>query len=351
MNRNSGKWAGVTGRHVFELEARPRELRARPSIVIERQCRARSASRPAWDRLVNAANGGEVLAVFRRTLILKFKPGSAAGKTEPPVLALVLSEIGDGPLNIVLDEQVNTLNGIRSSQSACFRRGELRIGKTCIVLDRASIWEPRPDWSKFRSKPEEVTRALESALSLAQGQASSISILEAIGASVSLDATRPTLHEFLCRARRGMDALEVGLKGEPGALHAGVSQLAGLGPGLTPAGDDFLCGLMLCLWLRHPDPLAVCRSILQVAVPRTTLLSGAMLQRAAAGECNADWHHLFHSVTSGDRKRSGVAAGRILAHGNTSGSDSLAGFLWMNRLQQTLHLAQPGLVHSDQGLT
>ena len=174
------------------------------------------------------------------------------------------------------------------------------------------------------------------ALSLAQCEASSTSILEAIGPSVCLDATRPTLHEFLCRARRGMDALEVGLKGEPGALHAGVSQLAGLGPGLTPAGDDFLSGLMMCLWLRHPDPLFVCRSISQVAVPRTTLLSGAMLQRAAAGECNADWHHLFHSVTNGDRIRSGVAAARILAHGNTSGSDSVAGFLWMSRLQQTL---------------
>ena len=304
--------------------------------MIEKQCRARSASRPAWDSLVNAANGGEVLAVFRRTLILKFKPCPATDKDGNAVLALVLPEIGDGPLNIVLDEQADTLNGFRSSQSACFRRGELHVGKTCILLDRASIWEPRPDWSKFRSKPEGVTRALESALSRVQCEASSTSILEVIGPSVCLDATRPTLHEFLWTARRGMDALEVGLKGEPGALHAGVSQLAGLGPGLTPAGDDFLCGLMLCLWLRHPDPLVVCRSILQVAVPRTTLLSGAMLQRAAAGECNADWHHLLHSVTSGDRKRSGVAAGRILAHGNTSGSDSVAGFFWMNRLQQTL---------------
>ena len=304
--------------------------------MIERQCRARSASRPAWDGLVNAENGGEVLAVFRRTLVVKLKPGTATDETGASVLALVLPEIGDGPLNIVLDEQVDALNRFRSSQSACFRRGELHIGKTRILLDRASIWEPRPDWSKLRSKPEEVARALESAISLVQCEASSESILMAIGPSVCLDATRPTFREFLCAARRGMDALEVGLKGEPRALHAGVSQLAGLGPGLTPAGDDFLSGVMLCLWLGHPDPFAVCRSILQVAGPRTTLLSGAMLQRAAAGECNADWHHFFHSVTTGDRKRSGVTVGRILAHGNTSGSDSVAGFLWMSRLQQML---------------
>ncbi len=304
--------------------------------MIERQCRARSASRPAWDRLANAANGGEVLAVFRRTLILNFKPCSAMDEIGASVMALVLPEIGNGPLNIVLDEQVDALNGFRSNQSACFRHGELRVGKTCILLDRASIWEPRPDWSKLRSKPEEVTRALETALSRVQCEASSTSILEVICPSVCLVATRPTIREFLCTARRGMDALEVGLKGEPGALYSGVSQLAGLGPGLTPAGDDFLAGVMLYLWLRHADPLVVCRSILQVAGPRTTLLSGAMLQRAAAGECNADWHHFFHSVTTGDRKRSGVAVGRILAHGNTSGSDSVAGFLWMSRLRQIL---------------
>ena len=351
MNRNSGKWARATGRHVFEPEARTLELHAGPSIVIERQCRARSASRPAWESLVDAANGGEVLAVFRRSLVLEFKPGSATDKTAATVLALVLPEIGDGPLNIVLDEQVDTLNGFRSGQSACFRRGELHVGKTCILLDRASIWEPRPDWSKLRSKPGEVTGALELALSPARSKTSSTSILELIDPSVYPGAIRPTVREFLDAARRGMEALEVGLKGEPGALHAGVAQLAGLGPGLTPAGDDFLSGVMLCLWLRHPDPLAVCRSISQVAVPRTTLLSGAMLQRAAAGECDADWHHLFHSVANGDRKRSGVAAGRILARGNTSGSDSVAGFLWMNRLRQTLHSTQRGRLHSDQGLT
>lgn len=257
-------------------------------------------------------------------------------ETGTSVLALVLREIGDGPLNIVLDDQVNKLIGFRSGQTACFQRGELHIGKACILLDRASIWEPHPDWNGLRSKSGEVTRALESALSLVQFETSSTSILEVVDPSVCPKATRPTLREFLRTARRAMDALEVGLKGEPGALRAGVSRLAGLGPGLTPAGDDFLSGVMLCLWLRHPDPLAACRSILQVAVPRTTLLSGAMLQRAAAGECNADWHHLFHSVATGDRDRSGVAAGRILAHGNTSGSDTVAGFLWMSRLQRRL---------------
>ena len=252
------------------------------------------------------------------------------------VLALVLPEIGDGPLNIVLDDHVNELIGFRSSQTACVRRGELHIGKTCILLERASIWEPRPDWIGLRSKSEEVTRALELGLSPAQREASSTSILEMICSSVGPEATQPTFREFFSAARRGMEALEEGLKGESVALHAGVSQLAGLGPGLTPAGDDFLSGVMLCLWLRHPDPRVVCRSILQVAVPRTTLLSGAMLQRAGAGECPADWHCLFYSIATGDRERVGVALRRILAHGNTSGGDALAGFLWMSRLPYVL---------------
>lgn len=333
MNRNSGKWARVTGRHASGPEIYRRSLHTRYFLVIENHCTSRSVSRPAWDRLANAAIDGEVLAVFRRSVVLKFKSRSAMDETGASVLAVVLPEIGDGPLNIVLDEQVNELTGFRSNRTVCVRRGELHIGKTCILLERASIWEPRPDWIGLRTKSEEATGALELGLSPEQREASSTSILEMIYPSVGSEAIQPTFREFFGAARRGMEALENGFKGEPGALHAGVSLLAGLGPGLTPAGDDFLSGVMLCLWLRDPDPSVLCRSIVQTAIPRTTLLSGAMLQRAGAGECAADWHCLFHSIATGDREGAGVALRRILAHGSTSGGDALAGFLWMSRLQ------------------
>lgn len=297
---------------------------------------ARSVSRPAWDRLGAARFDGEVLAVFRRACLLRARSYSAADESAASVLALVLPAIGDGPLNIVLDEQSNALAGVQPGQAALFLDDRLRIGGLCVLFERASVWEPRPDWKELRSRCEAVTGELELILRLAQRDAPSTSIMAMLGPSVCAEAPRPSVREFGSAVRRGLKALEAGWKGETGALNDGVSQMAGLGPGLTPAGDDFLAGAMLWLWLRHPEPLVACQSILQAAAPRTTLFSAALLERAAAGECNADWHRLLYAIASRDRQRTGAAVRPVLANGNTSGGDTLAGFLWMSRLQHAM---------------
>jgi len=108
--------------------------------------------------------------------------------------------------------------------------------------------------------------------------------------------------------------------------------LAGLGGGLTPAGDDFLAGTMLRAWLTQPTPRALCRALVTVAVPRTTTLSASFLRAAARGECSAPWHALLAAM--GDEPNSVVeakitaAVQKILSHGATSGADSLTGFLF-----------------------
>ena len=64
---------------------------------------------------------------------------------------------------------------------------------------------------------------------------------------------------------------------------ASVGDLLGLGPGLTPAGDDVLAGLLVALH-SHDDlrrPLA--DEIGRLARSRTTALSAALLRHAAAG--------------------------------------------------------------------
>jgi hypothetical protein len=100
---------------------------------------------------------------------------------------------------------------------------------------------------------------------------------------------------------------------------------------LTPAGDDFLAGVMLWAWLAHPSPHRVCQILLEEAVPRTTVLSAALLSAAAVGECSAPWHRLLQALPAGDEHGITKAAHHVLSFGNTSGADSLAGFLWIAR--------------------
>lgn len=157
-------------------------------------------------------------------------------------------------------------------------------------LGRARAWEARPDWS-----------TLDGAALAAQHQ----------------DARR------LAEAR---------LVAEAPAVLAAVSgplplELLGLGPGLTPAGDDVLIGRLHAL---HAGLLPATEpqvgALLAAARTRTTRLSQAFLEAAAAGECSAAWQDLWPTpgAAAGSR-RSAIRV--ILGTGQTSGAAALWGFL------------------------
>jgi hypothetical protein len=72
----------------------------------------------------------------------------------------------------------------------------------------------------------------------------------------------------------------------PSAAHQPVpdpDRLAGRGPGLTPAGDDILCGYVAGIFLFH-DRREQAAAIAERAAVRTTRLSATLLRHAAVGE-------------------------------------------------------------------
>ena len=123
--------------------------------------------------------------------------------------------------------------------------------------------------------------------------------------------------------------MQEGWRGDLERLQEGAAGLAGLGGGLTPAGDDFLAGALLGIWLAHPAPEPLCRAMVKVAAPRTTTLSAAFLRAAARGECSAAWHELLAALREGRQGEISRALHEILSYGATSGADTLAGFLYL----------------------
>jgi hypothetical protein len=112
-------------------------------------------------------------------------------------------------------------------------------------------------------------------------------------------------------------------------LQDGGKLLAGLGGGLTPAGDDFLTGVMLWAWLTHLEPQGFCRRLFEASAARTTMLSAAFLRSAAEGECSAAWHDLLAALDGGPEQQLAEAVASVLSFGHTSGADALAGFVGM----------------------
>jgi hypothetical protein len=111
-------------------------------------------------------------------------------------------------------------------------------------------------------------------------------------------------------------------------IRINAGKLAGLGSGLTPAGDDFLMGVMHALWALLPSQTAnhVANEISGASAPRTTSLSAAWLRAAARGEAGERWHDLFDAISNGEGDKVLSAASRILPTGHSSGADALGGF-------------------------
>ena len=104
--------------------------------------------------------------------------------------------------------------------------------------------------------------------------------------------------------------------------------LIGLGPGLTPAGDDFAGGAMIALrafgHARHADRIAAWA--LPLAKRRTNRISRAHLECAAAGQGHEALHRLLAALGRGDA----VLASAVQALdrvGHSSGRDAAAGAL------------------------
>jgi hypothetical protein len=144
-----------------------------------------------------------------------------------------------------------------------------------------------------------------------------------------------TPRAFATRADQARQALLAGVQRDNhGQLRWAAHLVAGLGPGLTPAGDDFLLGWMAGIYLCSTAPdgrtsaHACCTHVAAVAGSKTTRLSAVWLHYAGEGAFGAPWHALAASLYTEEASQIGRALRRITATGATSGHDALAGLRW-----------------------
>lgn len=126
-------------------------------------------------------------------------------------------------------------------------------------------------------------------------------------------------------ARRLTDRLRAGED-----VRSGVAALVGAGPGLTPSGDDVLCGMLLALRLRGPGSAALGPVLWRAVQPRltsTTSLSAALLTEAAEGYAVPPVVRLGEALVGGDAAQVAAAVPAVLAIGHTSGADLLGGLV------------------------
>jgi len=219
------------------------------------------------------------------------------------ILSIVTPQIGKGPFNLVLEKDILFSGYLRRESQILIFQTQLQLGDLTIQTVNANLWTPTPDWATLHAKRAEICNQILSLPVTFLQPSLPVQLLSTFSTAMIV----PDLVTTLATAK----------------------QLAGLGQGLTPAGDDFILGAILAAWILHSRKVAkhLAEEITNVAAPLTTSLSAAWLRSAGRGEAGIRWHEFFESLISGDPASIQKAMDKILADGETSGVDALAGFI------------------------
>ncbi len=258
-----------------------------------------------------------VLAVFERSFYLGCPRG----------LVCVGTGIGAGPINVELASAPRdwAALGIAPDVEGRIEHGIPYVTeRLALDLDASAIWAPSP-LPPFT--PQTVASAIARLSALAspdlpddglarlvfEGHAGNV---EAQMAQASIGDLRTGLVSALA---------DVSL---PETLARAATLLVGLGPGLTPSGDDLLGGVLLALSATRNEALR--DALWDVLVPELDALTvpiSAMHLSAAADGLAGEALHALVCATLADAPSLHSALRQAVSLGHTSGWDTLAGLV------------------------
>lgn len=121
------------------------------------------------------------------------------------------------------------------------------------------------------------------------------------------------------------------LKGRISTALSHAVSLVGLGPGLTPSGDDFLTGLFAILNMKN-SPFypyrSLCQAILKEAKTLTNEISYITLKKAAIGKVRESIISLLNSLLVDNDYDLFLSLNKLLNIGSSSGTDIALGIVF-----------------------
>jgi hypothetical protein len=252
-----------------------------------------AASSLALTALANTTGEGAMLGVHSEVQNLGWSDGT--------VISLALPAVGHGALSVIVPH----LPPATAATPVLATPEALWVGSHAVLLGAVEPYDP---FLRPLANPDMAHHRLAAALPAARLRAPHGSLLTVASGTLHT-ATRAAAMRLTAGPSEDLPRL-----------------LLGRGIGLTPAGDDFLLGILVAhRW--WPPQLqmgnALAAAVVREAPDRTTRLSAALLTAAARGAADAHWHTLANALDGAAPLDRAIDA--LLSHGATSGADALAG--------------------------
>ncbi len=273
----------------------------------------------------------QVLSVFERSLYVHCPRG---------IVCIGVDTLGAGPINIEIDQAQWgswVTRGIAAGLEGRNSAARLHLPpRLAIETASAEVWLPPPP---PRFAPAPVRRGLETfaRFLVTQGAGETTGHTERLPADgLARLVLEPNARPVSAVERSAAGPLASFRLELPKVLAGGVwcpaavrsaMLLVGLGPGLTPSGDDLLAGVMLAMSAAGHEQLrdALWAFLEPELDALTTPISAMHLSAAADGMALEPLHVLRDEILRGEIRASSVD--RVGAIGHTSGWDAAAGMV------------------------
>lgn len=266
---------------------------------------------------------GRVLAVFDSSFYVAFGAG---------LVCVGGAGLAAGPLNLIISAPSGTnwrASGLRVDDRVSMVNCVLSVGRR-FRFDLAGTmpWAPEPVPGGWTAKD------LERGLSGFRQACSGRHFAQGLGGFLhggDGPGNGSSIHQQARAPVKSLDQwLSAALRDPQGALATSPEDLAGLlglGPGLTPSGDDYLGGMMIAA--RSIGEATLCRRLWDVVRPLAASAGNpvalAHLSAASEGLGTVGIHQAIETIIAGRSGAFGGAVKGIDAIGHTSGWDAMAG--------------------------
>ncbi len=270
----------------------------------------------------------QVIAVHSESVYIRSVTGA--------LLLFCSDKYGSVPFGVSLEDygSFRALREYREGDRVLVRGGEICFDDGCRICIRDTSTFLKGNKSTALPESECVLACAE----LLMKTASKRGIAPAVGALLCIGTPAAESNVYAMKVAACADTLEQAFLHRDGAaLSRVISGLIGLGYGLTPSGDDFVCGMLyaFCRYGSVVSDAKVYREMLSLAVEEhlsmTNEVSAMYLRCALDGGYFEVVEGVFDALSNADGIETEMlryAVGRLISVGASSGSDILCGMLF-----------------------
>jgi len=278
---------------------------------------------------------GKVLSVFDHTINIL--------SSEEALVTIACKTVDDSPINLKVDSSCFKDKG-RPTESTpvTVKNDSIFLGNSLLItgLRDAPIWRPDiilPQHLEAQRLLEAIHTAVNAVKIFGQPEGFK-PLLPHIRGLISQEPNSPLIRGLNPYAEKAFPSVKglvecLELRDVKGAAGE-ATQLIGLGPGLTPSGDDFLCGLLGTLSIVSPflgdlsrniDDLN--RMVLSSVNGRTNPISREYLKHYAGGKPSMSISRMIQNLLDGSESSIEESIQYVCRVGHSSGTDIAVGVL------------------------